>query len=84
MRINATCRIGRSLDLVHGHLSGHTGFYLRYIFVQSELDNIRRIPLLMRRSVPQGSLLGPLLFLLFVKDLTEALEPLTLLFADDV
>ncbi len=35
-------------------------------------------------GVPHGPIIGPLVFLLFVKDLLNAFEALTLLFADDV
>ncbi len=38
----------------------------------------------MHSCVPQGFVIGPLLVFLFVNDLPEVLEALTLLFADDV
>ncbi len=38
----------------------------------------------MHSGIPQGSVIGPLVFLILVNDLTDVLEALTPLFADDV
>ncbi len=61
---------------IEAYLSGRAS----RVHVEGELSGT--IP--MRCAVPQGSVIGPLLFLLFVKDLPNALEALALFFADDV
>ena len=57
--------------------------YLSNRFQQTSVDGCPSVLELIEWGVPQGSVLGPLLFLIFINDLPSACDLKTWLFADD-
>ena len=66
---------GRALDWFKSYLSN------RYQYV--ELHGCKSFVLPLKTGVPQGSILGPLLFLLYINDLPAAANLKCVIFADD-
>ena len=66
---------GKALSLFQSYLSGRSQFL--------KLDNVKSSLINIEFGVPQGSILGPLLFLIFINDLPEATKLYVKLFADD-
>ena len=57
--------------------------YLTNRVQYTKIGNSKSKPLKIDRGIPQGSLLGPLLFMFYVNDLPQVSEFSTTLFADD-
>jgi hypothetical protein len=66
---------GTALDWFRSYLTNR----LQYVNINGASSNLTSIT----TGVPQGSILGPLLFLIFVNDISYALKSTTLSFADD-
>ena len=57
--------------------------YLKNRFQKTEVDGIFSDPMVVPCGVPQGSILGPLLFLIYVNDMEAAVSCRLILYADD-
>ena len=66
---------GTSNDWFHNYLCGRQ----QYVVINGTKSSLKSI----QCGVPQGSVLGPLLFLIYINDLPSSEDFFTILFADD-
>lgn len=68
---------------IHGAVLAFLNDYLRDRSQCVTIDGELSTCLPVTAGVPQGSILGPILFLIYINDLPAAVESISLLFADD-
>ena len=74
-KLNSIGIEGKLLDLFTSYLSNRQ----QVVVVDGIKSNVTQIT----AGLPQGSRLGPLLFIIYINDITEGLESDILIFADD-
>ena len=67
---------GKAFNLFSSYLSNRNKQYI-------SIQNINSLSLPIKYGVPQGSVLGPLLFLLYINDLSNSINTTLRHFADD-
>ena len=72
-----------SSDGIQGHLQSWLTDFLSCCSQRMDLNGVLSSPLPVKAGVPQGSVLGPVLFLVFINELSDSLENPLYLFADD-
>ena len=66
---------GKLLNWLKNYLSERK----QVVVVKGETSNVKVVP----AGVPQGSVLGPLLFLIYINDIVHNIKSIVKLFADD-